>query len=54
MAQMAGGDRGGQQPELYRELPDYVIAAQEGVEAAEPAPAKRLLITDIGQTSLLG
>ena len=54
MAQMAGGDPGGQQPELYRELPDYVIAAQEGVEAAEPAPAKRLLITDIGQTSLLG
>ena len=54
MAQVAGDDRIVEPPQLYRELPEYVIAAQEGIEFTEPAPAKRLLITDIGQVRDLG
>lgn len=53
MAQMAG-DAPAEQPELYRELPEYVIAAQEGVDAGQPAPAARLLVTDIGRATVLG
>lgn len=49
MPQVGGNDAGGRQLDLYRELPRYVVAAQEGVETDEPAPAKRFLITDIAQ-----
>lgn len=51
MNQVAGDDSAAQQPELYRELPEYVIAAREGSELTQPAPAKRFLVTDIGQAS---
>lgn len=51
MAQVAGDGTAAQQPDLYRELPEYVIAAQEGIQSTQPTPAKRLLVTDIGQVS---
>lgn len=55
IARAVGDDDDGrnEHPELFRELPEYVVAAQEGVEPSQPSPAKRLLVTDVGLGSNL-